>query len=62
MSLTGNKTSPVFYIIENSEKRAFDSGTQFEELGYSWDGILEVPDQKLTQIITGDPSQGSAIC
>jgi len=38
---------PAVYVISQGLKRAIISGTVFEELGYSWDDIISIPQKVL---------------
>ncbi len=42
------------YVISGGMKRAIVSGSTFEQLGYSWDDILSVPDSVLRLHPTGE--------
>ncbi|MFC1632739.1 SBBP repeat-containing protein [Patescibacteria group bacterium] len=41
-TLIKTATSPVVYVIENGQKRAFTSGTIFKDLGYRFDMVMTV--------------------
>lgn len=45
--LLKGETSSAVYLIENSERRAFVSGEIFEQLGYTWNNIITVPEKVL---------------
>ncbi|OQX71182.1 hypothetical protein B6D52_02385 [Candidatus Parcubacteria bacterium 4484_255] len=34
---------PEIYLIENNQKRAFESGEIFEKLGFKWEDVIEIP-------------------
>jgi len=34
---------PGIYLIENNQKRAFESGEIFERLGFEWENVIEIP-------------------
>ncbi len=34
---------PGIYLIENNQKRAFESGEIFEKLGFEWENVIEIP-------------------
>ena len=34
---------PGIYLIENNQKRAFESGEIFERLGFEWESVIEIP-------------------
>ncbi len=34
---------PEIYLIENNQKRAFESGEIFEKLGFKWENVIEIP-------------------
>lgn len=48
--------SAGIYLIQNGKKRAFQSGEVFEQLGYLWDNVIEIPIDETYpdgEIITG---------
>lgn len=49
------------YIIEHGAKRPFTAAAVFEELGYRWQNVIQVPDQCLAAIKTGLPVASSQV-
>ncbi len=45
--LLKSNISPAVYVIDNKKKRPITSGKIFEELGYSWNNIITVPQKIL---------------
>lgn len=46
--LLKSNASPAVYLIDNGQKRPFDSGKTFETLGYNWNNIITVSPQLLS--------------
>ncbi|PIW37197.1 MAG: hypothetical protein COW24_01485 [Candidatus Kerfeldbacteria bacterium CG15_BIG_FIL_POST_REV_8_21_14_020_45_12] len=49
------KGSKAVFVISKGKRRAFDSGTTFEQLGYTWDTVVEVPKSVLKLHEKGKP-------
>jgi len=52
--LLKSNLSPAVYIIDNKKRRPITSGKIFEDLGYSWDNIITVPEKILNLYAEGD--------
>lgn len=52
--LLKDKSSSAVYLIEKETKRAFSTGTVFEELGYGWDNIITVSEKLIKLYPDGD--------
>lgn len=52
--LITSNISPAVYVIENKMRRPITSGKLFEELGYKWDNIIEVPNKIMELYKEGD--------
>ena len=46
-SLIKYPSSSAIYLLENGEKRAFSDGQTFENLGYQWGQVVEIPDSEI---------------
>ncbi len=53
--LVRSKDSPAVYVIEEGKRRPFLSGSDFEELGYSWKNVITLPTALLTNYDLGTP-------
>lgn len=53
--LVQSKGNTAVYVIENGQRRAFLSGTDFEELGYAWKNVILLPAKLLTNYPLGAP-------
>ena len=52
--LLKSNISPAVYIIDNKKRRPIISGKVFEDLGYSWDNVIAVPDKILNLYEKGE--------
>jgi hypothetical protein len=55
--LLKSDASPAVYVIDNKTRRSFVSGTVFENLGYKWKNVINVPDKILKLYTLGEPMQ-----
>lgn len=46
---------PAIWVVSNGEKRLISSADVFNDLGYDWDAIIEIPKKILDLHPTGDP-------
>ncbi|MGE5425800.1 MAG: hypothetical protein ACM3PZ_01885 [Bacillota bacterium] len=53
--LLKSDSSSAVYLIANGKKRPFQSGADFEKLGYKWTNIISVTPQLLYQYQQGEP-------
>jgi hypothetical protein len=53
--LLKSSNSPAVYLIADGQKRAFTSGTIFENLGYDWGNVITVSPQLLYLYPEGEP-------
>ena len=52
--LLKSNLSPAVYVIDNKKRRPITSGKIFDDLGYSWDNIITVPEKILNLYEKGD--------
>jgi hypothetical protein len=53
--------TPAVYVIDNMTRRSFPSGEVFENLGYKWKNVINVPEKILKLYPIGEPMQEIAV-